>query len=366
MLFKLLHRKVLIPVGIVLVVIILLMSVWTKSSELDQAEPLITFPAQGQDTISALTWGADSSILITGYSNGKLSIFPISDNGNHFSIISTPRTITSLAASPNNLLIGVGYENGIVEVWNIRDDVLLFEAKNHADWIHSLAWSPDGTLLASSSPDKTVIWDISTGEILTSLQGDMVSLVWAHNSILVGRGLNTLTYVWNISTKQLLSNIDAGVNIAVSSDGSKLAGMQGNRMMIWNLDDGKVLPDSNGRGGDTMRWNPDNTRIAIADGSLSNDYSVRIQDALTSKLELTLKGHTEPVFSLAWHPEKNYLISVSFDDTVRIWDITTGDIVRILKIEEINDASKSMLSPDLSKIAVVTGDESIAVWTLFP
>ncbi|MCB9456833.1 MAG: WD40 repeat domain-containing protein [Anaerolineaceae bacterium] len=368
MLFKFSHRTVQVLVGIFLTTIFLLISFLSRTDKLVQTEPQITFPAQVQARISALTWGADSSNLIIGYSDGKLSIVPVDSDRSYFTVSDTLETVTSLASSPNNVLIGVGYEDGTVEIRRIRDGHLLFKAKNHADWIRSLSWHPESTLLASSSPDKTVVWDISTDEVLTSLEGDMVSLVWAQNSVLVGRPFNAQTYAWDVSTTQLLSSINAGVRVAVSLDGSKLAGVRGNHMMIWNLNDGAMLSDFGNVNGDinVLRWSPDNNHLAIAGGNLSNDYTVRIHDSLTGELELTLRGHTEPVFLLGWNPDKNYLISVSFDDTVRIWDITTGDILRILKIGEISDASKVLLSPDFSKIAVVTSDESIAIWALLP
>nr|WP_281721437.1 hypothetical protein [Nitrosomonas nitrosa] len=355
-------------VGIILTTVILLISFLSRTDKLIQTEPQITFPAQVPARISALTWGADSSNLIVGYSDGKLSIVPVDGDRSYFIVSDTLETVTSLVSSPNNVLIGVGYEDGTVEIRRIRDGHLLFKAKNHADWIRSLSWHPESTLLASSSPDKTVVWDISTDEVLTSLEGDMVSLVWAQNSILVGRALNAQTYAWDVGTTQLLSSINAGVSIAVSLDGSELAGMRGNHMMIWNLNDGAILSEFGNVNGDinVLCWSPDNTQIAIAGGNLSRDYTVRIQDVLTGEPALTLRGHTEPVFSLGWGPDKNYLISVSFDDTVRFWDIATGDILSILKIEGINDASKVLLSPDFSKIAVVTSDESIAIWTLLP
>lgn len=328
MLFKFSHRRVQVLVGIILTTVILLISFLSRTDKLIQTEPQITFPAQVPARISALTWGADSSILIIGYSNGKLSIVPVDSDRSYFTVSDTLGTVTSLASSPNNLLIGVGYEDGTVEIRRIRDGHLLFKAKNHADWIRSLSWHPESTLLASSSPDKTVVWDISTDEMFT-LGGDMVSLVWAQNSVLVGRAFSAQTYAWDVSTTQLLSNINAGVRVAVSLDGSKLAGMQGNLMMIWNLNDGAVLSDFGNVNGDinVLCWSSDNTKIAIAGGNLSGDFTVRIQDVLTGESELTLSGHTEPVFSLGWGPDKNYLISVSFDDTVRIWDIATGDIL---------------------------------------
>ena len=34
----------------------------------------------------------------------------------------------------------------------------------------------------------------------------------------------------------------------------------------------------------------------------------------------TLEGHTEPVYAVAWAPDSLSLVSVGFDNTVRLWD----------------------------------------------
>jgi WD40 repeat protein len=366
MLLELSHRKLLIPVGIGLVAFILLISFWNGSSELDQAEPTITFPGLAQDRVSALTWGADSSILIAGYSNGKLSVLPISDNRSNLLINENSETITSLTSSPNNLMIGVGYGDGTVEVRSTHNGVLLFEANYHTDWVRSLAWNPTGTMLASSSHDKTVVWNILTDEMLISLEGDMVSLEWAQNSILVGRSLNAQTYVWDVDIKQLLNTINAGTNTAISHDASKLAGAQGNSIMIWRLVDGKVLVNFNDTIPGAIAWSEDGAHIATAYDNISDDFSIDIHDAFTGESALTLTGHGEFVFSLNWLPNGRYLISTSLDDSVRVWDTTTGETINIVRVRQINDPSQAILSPDRTKIAIVADDESVSVWNLFP
>merc|ERR1719382_1225656 len=45
---------------------------------------------------------------------------------------------------------------------------------------------------------------------------------------------------------------------------------------------------------------------------------------------LTLKGHTGDVVDLGWAPAAPHLASVSLDNTVRVWDVGTGDAARQL------------------------------------
>lgn len=44
----------------------------------------------------------------------------------------------------------------------------------------------------------------------------------------------------------------------------------------------------------------------------------------------TLKGHTSYVFCVKFNPRSNLIVSGSFDEKVRIWDVRTGTCQRIL------------------------------------
>jgi len=57
------------------------------------------------------------------------------------------------------------------------------------------------------------------------------------------------------------------------------------------------------------------------------------------------KGHTDQVFSVAFHPDGSLLASASHDSTVRIWDTNTAKTVLKLKGHE-NGATSVAFSPD--------------------
>ena len=67
-----------------------------------------------------------------------------------------------------------------------------------------------------------------------------------------------------------------------------------------------------------MAFSPDGKRLASA----SWDQTVKVWDAVTGQKMLTLKGHTNRVYSVAFSPDGHRLASASGDETVKVWDAT--------------------------------------------
>ena len=75
------------------------------------------------------------------------------------------------------------------------------------------------------------------------------------------------------------------------------------------LDTVSQLDCSAGSGGTTAYRKP----------GTAPDFSVRVWELATGKLEATLKGHTNYIKSLAITPDGRKIVSGSFDRTVRVW-----------------------------------------------
>ena len=81
----------------------------------------------------------------------------------------------------------------------------------------------------------------------------------------------------------------------------------------------RVLDGHTG-GVNAVAWAPDGTRLATA----SMNETVRIWDTTSGTQIYTLIDHTGGVYAVAWAPDGTRLASASGDQTVRIWDTTSG------------------------------------------
>ncbi|KAJ5899031.1 hypothetical protein N7495_003775 [Penicillium taxi] len=107
----------------------------------------------------------------------------------------------------------------------------------------------------------------------------------------------------------------------------------------------------------SIAWSPDGTRLA----SGSMDDTVRIWDLATGQSVSTLEGHRGLVRSIAWSPDGTRLASGSMDDTVRIWDLATGQSVSTL--EGHRGLVRSIAwSPDGTRLASGSIDNTVRIW----
>lgn len=79
-----------------------------------------------------------------------------------------------------------------------------------------------------------------------------------------------------------------------------------------------------------------------------------------------LRGHTDKVASVSLSSDGHLIASASFDGTIRLWDTTTGQIVKELPIKKMPLCAVSF-SPDGQYIAyayAVNEDSSIYIWNI--
>lgn len=207
---------------------------------------------------------------------------------------------------------------------------LLLSLAGHKDSVTSVAFSPSGTLIASSSCDRTVrVWNARSGaSILPPLKGH-----------------------------------DGGVwCVAFSPDGTRIASGSFD-IRLWDVTTGaEAIPPfyAHKNAVTSVAFSPDGVRLV----SSSYDTTIRVWNILAGGALLPpLTGHTMPVQSVAFSPDGNRLLSTSDDGFFILWDASTGArINHILRREDAVFPIRSVaLSPDGLHFAS-SGSRFLHIW----
>lgn len=111
--------------------------------------------------------------------------------------------VSSVAISPDEQTLVTGGDKTI-KIWNLNTGELLSTFTGHSGWVWSVTFSPDGQSLASGSKDKTIkLWNLHTGELLHTLTGHSDG-VWsvaasANGQTLASSSRDGSIKVWQIS-----------------------------------------------------------------------------------------------------------------------------------------------------------------------
>jgi WD40 repeat protein len=137
-----------------------------------------------------------------------------------------------------------------------------------------------------------------------------------------------------------------------------MAGTATGEIRFWN-ESGLPLRTSQGHT-DWVRsviFNPDGKTLA----SGGDDQTVRLWEVSSGKLLTILQGHIGIIYSVAFSPDGKMLASGGDDQTVRLWEVSSGKLLTILQVHTGTVYSVAF-SPDGKTLASGGDDQTIRLW----
>lgn len=224
--------------------------------------------------------------FVTACNDGGVRIFDVEKNVKLREWTEDKNDCLVAVYSPAGLLIAAGGRDQVVHVWEIESGKARCHLKQHTDTINGIAWLPDGKRLISSAYDRTaLLWDVSQQRVLE---------VFSHEQ-------SVMTH-------------------AVSRDGKLLAtGESSGKINLWKIEPRELLFTNHDL--KNMIWfvafSSDSRRLAAA----GVEKKILVFDVPSWRRIAELTGHSDGISGLAWLPDGKSLMSVSLDQSVRIWQI---------------------------------------------
>ncbi|MCI4626957.1 MAG: AAA family ATPase, partial [Candidatus Magnetoovum sp. WYHC-5] len=106
-------------------------------------------------------------------------------------------------------------------------------------------------------------------------------------------------------------------------------------------------------------FSPDSTLLASA----SSDDTVKIWNVRDGSLLRTLSDHREEVNFVAFSPDGTYIASASSDGTIKIWNVKDGSLLRTLS-DHRKEVNSVAFSPDGTYIASASSDDTVKIWNV--
>lgn len=222
--------------------------------------------------------------------------------------------------------------------------------KGHDKFVVTCLQFDDQKIVSGADDSHVNIYDTATGKKRMTLEGHEGG-VWALQYVgqtLVTGSTDRRVRVWDMETGKC-THIFTGhtstircLLITKAINGLPpmiITGSRDSTLRVWRLPDIKGVP-YHGQGPNTyfchaLLGHRHSVRAIAAHEhtvvSGSYDNTVRVWDIRSGRLVHLMEGHTQKVYSVVIDPQRNRCMSGSMDSSVRIWDLGTGECLKRLE-----------------------------------
>lgn len=274
--------------------------------------------------LTQLAWSPDGQTLAVSHGGG-ISLWQRSF-GAKPTVSFQPHDgpVKSLAFSNDGYVLATASADSTVRLCVIPTGVTFNVMRGHEGSVEDVAFSPDGALLASCSTDGTVrVLDMRETARRDVLKGheDEVTAIGFGMGMVISASRDTTIRLWNGTTEQavLRGHTNWIRDIAVSPGGMVVASAsRDGTVRLWDVTSREPIGVLE-QAGDSraVAFSPNGRLMATDDEGI-----VHVWDVVERTRLATLKAHTKPVLSLAFHPNGALLASGSGDGTIRLWGVT--------------------------------------------
>lgn len=280
--------------------------------------------------LTAAAFHKRTHILVTGFASGAFHLHELPGFDLIHSLSISDQRISAISLNPTGDWISFGCSGlGQLLVWEWQSESYVFKQQGHFNNMNSLAYSPDGQYLATGGDDGKV-------------------KVWNTNS-----GLCFVTFTEHSSGVTEVAFTSSGfVVVSASLDGTVRA------FDLHRYRNFRTMTSP--RPAQFSSLAVDGSGELVCAGS-QDSFEIFLWSMQTGRLLEVLSGHEGPVSNLCFSPVQSVLASVSWDKTVRLWDMLDSWQTKET-LQLTSDGLAVTYHPNGMELAVASLDGEITFW----
>ncbi|MHC4550542.1 MAG: protein kinase domain-containing protein [Planctomycetota bacterium] len=367
--------------------------------------------ALSPDGKRAVYAAGDPNLLSGSLGKGELCVCDVHSGAQLMKLEGHNGPVLCAAYSPDGTRIASGAWDGEVILWNAADGKILKRLRDRHHWIGALSFDREGRRILTAVGNQTLsrpkirgwakVWDLDTGRVVLTLEEPgawifAVAYSPDETRIATGSGVRlplvgpqperASIKVWDVSSgKARVEHVldrheDIVRSLAFSRDGRHLlSGSLDGTVREWEVATGKEVRTLRHEEGVACVAYGREDRWILSSGMdrrlfVLRDTPIRIWDRVSGEQVLVLRGHEAGVPSFALSPDGNWVVSGSWDRTVRRWRLRP-----VVQTRSIRSHRQRVLAVAVAGDRIVSGggpiewlgdlreskpDNAIRIWNL--
>ena len=287
---------------------------------------------QSNAKLKCASFHPTTNLLTVCFDNGLFSLYELPSFSNIHSLSMASSPISTVAINKTGEWLALGSSRtGQLLVWEHTSESNVLKQSSHLDAMTTLSYSPDSSRIITGSDDGRIkIWDVNSGfhiatftEHASAITGSAYS---KRGNILFTSSLDGSVRAWDMLRYRNFRTFTAPTRLSFSC----------------------------------LAIDPSAEVVCAAS---HDSFDIHLWSVQTGALLDQLSGHEGPVSTLAFTPDGRYLISGSWDRSIRIWSIfdrtQSSEVLQLT-----SDLLCITIRPDSAQLCASTLDGALSFWSL--